>query len=135
MPTSLTSLPLRAILGIDAATCAVMGLVLITGAGFIAGVTAIPAGLLCYAGLALLPIAAFMAIVASRPTPPAAGVWLVVTGNVLWVAASLVLAFGGLIAPNGLGWAFVLAQALIVAALAWLEYGALRGAVVRLQAG
>jgi hypothetical protein len=135
MPQSISSLPLRTVLAVDAATCGVMGLVLIIGAGFIAGLTGLPAALLLYAGIALLPIAAFMAIVASRPTPPAAGVWLIVLGNIGWIAASVLLILSGWVAPNALGHAFVLVQALIVAGLSWLEYGALSGTAARLQAG
>lgn len=126
-----TSLPsLRKLLFLDAATCAGMGIVLVLGSGFIAGLTRLPPALLLYAGIALLPIAAFMAIVATRPVPPLPGVWLVIAGNMLWVAASVLLPVGGLISPNPLGWAFVLAQALVVAGLAGLEYGAVRNAPV-----
>jgi hypothetical protein len=48
---------------------------------------------------------------------------LLVAGNVLWVAASVLLPAAGLVAPNGLGWALLLGQAGVVAALAWLEAG------------
>jgi hypothetical protein len=43
-----------------------------------------------------------------------------------WAAASLLILFGGWIAPNTVGSIFVIAQALVVAALALLEHGALR---------
>lgn len=94
-----------------------------------AALTAIPAAILFYAGVALLPSAAFMAIVATRAADSRPAVWLIMVGNVLWVIASLWLITGGWIAPTVLGQAFVAAQALAVAALALLEYTALRRTV------
>lgn len=118
---------LRTILLLDAATCAVMGAALALGAAPIARLTDIPPGLLLYAGLSLFPIAAFIAIVAMRPVP--ATVWLVILGNLGWVAGSLLLLVSGWIAPNGLGYAFVAVQAIAVAVITKLEHGALRQAV------
>jgi hypothetical protein len=118
---------------VDAATCATMGTVLTLGARVIGQFTQIPPALLFYAGLILFPIAAFMAIVASRRAifPPA--VWLIVLGNAVWVAASLVLLVSGWIAPNAFGSIFIIAQALVVAVLTELEHGALRATVLRPQ--
>ncbi|HET6467074.1 MAG TPA: hypothetical protein VFG43_01730 [Geminicoccaceae bacterium] len=126
---------LRSIVLVDAATCAAMGALLVLGHAGIAQITRIPSPLLWYAGLALFPIAAFMAAVATRTAPPPAAVRLIVLGNVLWVAGSLLLLVGGWIAPNGLGRAFVLGQALVVAALAGLEHKASQGPLPRLSAG
>lgn len=122
-----TLLSLRPLLAIDAATCAVMGLVLNIAAAPLAALTGLPAALLGAAGLSLLPIALFMALVAWRPHP--AAVRLVVLGNAAWVAASLLLVVPtGWVAPTTLGIAFVLAQALAVAVLALLEQAAARAA-------
>jgi hypothetical protein len=123
MPNSFLSL--RNVLFFDAATCAVMGAALMLGADAIASLTLVPPSLLYYAGLALLPIAAFMALVAMPANPPALGVWLVILGNLGWVVASLALIFGSWIAPNTLGVLFIGAQAAAVAILAALEYGGL----------
>jgi len=120
------TLPLRTLLRIDAATCAGMGAVLTAGAGALGGLTGLAPALLTAAGLSLFPIAAFMVFVATRAVVPPAGVGLVVAGNVLWVAGSLILLVPGVSGANELGIAFVLAQALIVAALAWFELVALR---------
>ena len=59
-----------------------------------------------------------------------AGVWVAISGNVAWVAASLLLLLllSGSISPNAFGKTFVIAQALAVAALADLEYVGLRRA-------
>lgn len=115
---------LRSLLAIDAATCTVMGLALGLGAAPIASMIGLPQGLLAYAGLALLPIAAFMALVAWRPLAVAA--WLVILGNLAWVAGSVLLLLAGWVSPNALGIAFVIGQAVAVAILAELEYLALR---------
>jgi hypothetical protein len=118
---------LKLLLALDAATCAAMGAVLLLGSTPIARVTEIPVGLLFWAGAILIPIAAFMGI-SSRTTP--VPVWtaaLIVLGNLLWLVASIFLPVAGLIAPNALGWAFLVGQAGVVAILVKLEFDALRG--------
>lgn len=117
---------LRNVLLLDAATCVATGVVMAAGAGPIAGLTGLSPSLLTGAGLALLPIAAFIAIVAMRPSTWPAGVWLVILGNAGWIAGSLAVAFGGADGANALGLGFVLAQAAAVAVLAELEYTGLR---------
>jgi hypothetical protein len=58
------------------------------------------------------------------------GVWLVIAGNVAWVAGSAALLIAGGVSPNLLGYVFVVAQALAVVLLAELEYAGLRKASV-----
>lgn len=111
---------LNAIFGVDAATCLVAGLVLALGASALEPLTGLPVALSRVAGAMLFAVAAlFAAMAAMRPIPR----WLTlfgVFGNLAWVAASLAVV---MIAPlNGLGVAFVAAQALVVAVLAWLEW-------------
>ena len=117
---------LRWILLIDAATCVAMGLTLAVGAEFLSAPLGLPAPLLQYSGVALLPIAAYIGWVATRMDPPSVAVAIVVAGNALWIAASLVLLASGWVAPSPLGSAFVIAQALAVALLDVLEYVAWR---------
>ena len=124
VPRTLPSL--RGLLLLDAAACLAMGLALALGAGALAALTGIPQGLLLYAGFALLPIAAFMAVAAYRSADWPWAVWLVIVGNELWVVASLWLVVDDVIAPNGLGYTVLVAQAAAVAALALLEYRAMR---------
>jgi hypothetical protein len=119
-------LSLRNILLLDASTCAAMGTLLTTASVWISSLMQIPAALLFCAGLSLFPIAAFMALVATRRAIPVAGVRLIVAGNAAWVAGSMVLLGSGWIAPNALGCGFVLLQATAVAILAWLEHIASR---------
>lgn len=66
MPPTQLPLTLRQVLLLDAATCAAMGAALALASGPIARLTRLPEPLLLGAGLALLPIAAFMALVALR---------------------------------------------------------------------
>lgn len=110
---------LNKILAFDALTCALMGILLLALAGWLSALLALPQDLLFYAGGLLLPIAAFMAVLSRQATPWAPGVWLVVIGNFAWVAASLAVL--PLTSPNLLGTLFVLAQAVVVAALAVAE--------------
>lgn len=116
---------LRRVLLIDSATCLAMGALLLVAAGALAAILALPEALLRFAGLSLLPIAAFIGWVATRGSIPRAGAWLVVAGNVLWVVASIGLLLGAWVSPNALGYAFVIAQAACVALLAALEYAGL----------
>ncbi|MCX2722149.1 hypothetical protein [Roseibium salinum] len=117
---------LKSVLALDALTCAVMGVALMAGAPLLETLTAIPAGLSFAAGVLLIPVAAFMAVVAARFTAEPRAVWLVIAGNGGWVAASLVLVGAELIQPNAFGVAFILVQAAAVTALALMEFGALR---------
>lgn len=127
MPVATNQSSLRSLLALDAVTCAAMGATLLVASGPVAALTRIPAPLLFWAGASLIPIALFMTASArARPVPSwAAGV--IMLGNLLWVAVSILLAVTGLIAPNGLGWAFLIAQAAVVALLAKLEFDASRG--------
>lgn len=123
MPTSQSPLSSKSILLVDAATCLVMGVALTAAAGLISGFTALSQSLLFYAGALLIPVALFMAATAIWWASNAFAVWLVILGNVAWVVASLALLVG-FIAPNALGVAFILAQAIVVGVFAWLEFKA-----------
>jgi hypothetical protein len=98
------------------------------GSGLLAGLTHIPAVLLMPTGLSLFPIAAFIAFVALRPGTWPLGVWLVIVGNIGWVIGSLYLLVPGTIAPNPLGYAFLVVQAMAVLALTELEIIGIRRA-------
>ena len=115
---------LQNVLLFDAATCIAAGALMAFGSNFVAGLTAIPAPLLTWAGLILFPCAALMIFAGLQASPSRPIVWLIVLGNIGWVIASLgVFAF---IAPNALGTIFILAQAAVVAVLALLEHNALQ---------
>jgi hypothetical protein len=114
------------VLLLDAATCVAAGALMAFGSNLVAGLTAIPAPLLYWAGLVLFPVAALMIYAGLQTSPRRALVWLIILGNVGWVIASL--AVFGFIAPNVLGYVFIIAQAGAVAVLAFLEHGALQQA-------
>ena len=119
-------LRLRLALLADAAVSGATGLAMMAGAGFVDGLLGIPAPLLRYAGLSLLPFAAIVAFVATRTQVSRPAAWAVVAYNVLWAADSVVLMASGWIAPTALGYAFIAFQAIVVAAFAELQFMALR---------
>ena len=117
---------LRRVLFVDAATCLATGALLSLDSGPLAPLLGLPAALLFYSGVSLFPIAAFMLWIALRGEILRPGVWLVIAGNAGWVLGSAAILLA--LAPTALGYAFVIAQALVVAALAELEYTGLRKA-------
>jgi len=117
---------LRRVLALDSASCAMIGLLLCLGAAPLARLFGLDETLLFGAGLILLPLAAFIAWLASRPAPPSPLVWLVVVGNVAWTAESFLLISTEAGRITALGTAFVAAQAVAVLGLALLEYVGLR---------
>lgn len=129
MPTATSPSFLHRVLVLDAVLCLAAGLALLAGAGLAAGLLGLPAGLLRGAGLALLPVAAFIVWLVRQPTPPRRALRALVALNLVWVAASLVLLLSGWVSPTILGTGFVLAQAVMVAAFAVLEAKALRETV------
>ncbi len=116
---------LRLALAGDAAASGAMGLLTLAGGAALAGVLGLPAGLLQGAGAFLLPYAALVGWMARREALPAWLGWLVVGGNAVWAADSLLLLASGWVAPTGLGIAFVVAQALAVAGFAAAQYAGL----------
>ena len=78
------------------------------------------------AGLLLLPLAAFIAWLASRPSPPSALVWIVIVGNLAWTAESFLLISMESARITALGTAFVAAQAVAVLGITALEYAGLK---------
>jgi len=112
---------LRNALALDAAACAATGLLLGFGAGALSGHLGFPAEFLRRAGLVLLPCAALLALLASRPRLPRLAVYAVIGVNLLWIADSILVLAAGWFAPTSLGIAFVLAQAAAVAIVTELE--------------
>ncbi|HRP78545.1 MAG TPA: hypothetical protein PL183_05500 [Aquamicrobium sp.] len=119
---------LRNVLLADAAMGAAAAALTIIGSGLLAPLLGLPEALLFWAGVALVPVAAFLLVMARRALVPRSWLREIVFVNWAWVAASLgMLAFAP-IAPNALGIIFILAQAAAVAGFAVLEGLALRGA-------
>ncbi len=117
---------LRRVLMLDAVATAATGLMLTFGASLTKDLLGLPQSLMQYAGLSLLPFAALVGFLATRETISRPAVWAVIAYNALWSIDSIVLLVTGAVAPTALGTAFVVAQALVVALFAELEYVGLR---------
>ncbi|WP_236024912.1 hypothetical protein [Arenibaculum pallidiluteum] len=117
---------LRKALIADAFLSGVAALLLVAGGAVLGPVMALPAGLLAGAGLLLVPYAGALVLAARRDVLPRALVLGVVMLNAVWVVASLLLLVAGPVAPNALGIAFVLLQALAVAVFAEMQAIGLR---------
>ncbi len=120
---------LRQALVADAATSAAFGLLMLIGAGPLSGVLGLPETLLRIAGLVLLPYAGFIGWLGVRETIQKPVAWAVVLGNALWVADSILLLASGWVAPTSAGYAFVIAQGLVVLMYAEFQYVGLRRSV------
>jgi len=123
-----STLFLRRVLALDSLSCLAMGLAMGFGAGPLAPLLGLPEPLVRWAGLVLLPLAAFIGWLASRQVPPRLLVWVVILGNLGWTVESFLVV--ARTQPTALGTAFVSAQALAVLGLAALEYLGLRKARV-----
>ena len=119
---------LRHTLLADAAMGAGAAALTIFGSGFLASLLALPQGLIFWAGVALVPIALFLLVMAQKTRIPRSWLREIVLINWAWVVASFGILVLAPIAPNSLGTAFVVAQALAVAAFALLQGLALRQA-------
>ena len=119
---------LRGVLVADALISGTTGVLLLAGAGVVGPLLGIPESLLRYSGVILVPFAAYVYLLSTRPLSRSA-VLTVVALNGLWVAGSVALLVAGGIAPTALGTAFVVAQAVVVAIFAELQYAGLRRAL------
>ena len=117
---------LRRSLILDAVASGATGALMLAGAGLLEGWLGLPAALMRAAGLVLVPYVAFVGYLATRDTLTPAPVWTVIAANALWAVASVGLLLSGWIAPTWLGYAFVLAQAAVVAAFGDLQYVGMR---------
>lgn len=127
-PTARRTPLLTRALWTDAFLTGGFALVLAVAATPLAGLFGLPEPLVRWAGIGLLPVAAFVAYLATRPVPPRGGVRALIALNALWAVDSVLLLFTGWVDPNPLGVAFVLAQALLVGVFAELQYVGLRRA-------
>jgi hypothetical protein len=126
MMTLNSAATLRLLLALDAAVSGATGIAMIAAADVLEPLFNVPAVVMRSAGAMLLPFAA-MVFFFSRPaqlTPSRA--WAVVALNVAWVVASVLVLVTGWIQPTTLGLVFVLFQAMVVAALAELQFTGLR---------
>ena len=117
---------LRFVIIADALATAGTGLLMVTLGGALEPLLGIPASLMHYAGLGLLPYAAVVGYLGSRTRVPRWAILAVVVGNVLWTVDSVLLLLTGWVEPTKLGYAFVIGQAVVVGVFAELQYVGLR---------
>jgi hypothetical protein len=122
---------LRRVLTADGAISGATGLLMILGADFLGRTLGLPTALLQYAGISLIPFAAFVLYMSRRESLPPGSVWFVIALNTAWVAASVLLLVSGLIDPTALGYAFIVVQAVAVAVFVELQYVGLRRPATR----
>lgn len=117
---------LRRALMLDALASGATALLIIAGAGLLEELLGLPAALLRGAGLVLVPYVAFVVYAGTREAISRPAVWTIIAANALWAIASALLLLSGWVAPTALGYAFVIAQAVVVALLGELQYMGLR---------
>lgn len=125
---------LRNALFADALVSGAAGLLMISGAPLLSPLLGLPEALLFWAGIALVPFVATLVVVARRATVSKLVLIDIIAINAIWVVASFGLLLSGATAPNLLGIAFVMVQALTVALFAELQFVGLRRAGTRVPA-
>ena len=121
---------LKKVLIADAAISGAAAAAMMAGSAFLPPLLGLPAELLLWAGVALIPFVAGLALVI-RHSRVAPGVLVAIIAiNIAWVIASLVVAFGPAFATTLFGKVFVVAQAATVALFAELQIVGLRRARV-----
>jgi hypothetical protein len=125
-PMNSDSRLLRFALRLDAAACAGLGVASLALNSPLDRLFGTPPALTVSTGAFLVLYAAGLWLLATRPRIHPAAVWIVILGNLGWVAASVAITVAETFPLTGLGVAFVLAQAVAVVALADLEYLGLR---------
>ncbi|MFF9341233.1 MULTISPECIES: hypothetical protein [unclassified Streptomyces] len=117
----------RRFLALDAAVTGANGLAYLLASGPLGELLGVDSALLLGLGLFLTAFAAGVALLASRPQPPALAVKLVVDANLLWAVLSLV-ALTAWLDPTTAGLVWTPMQAGTVAGFAFLQWSALRAA-------
>ena len=120
------SLFLRRALIADAIFSGVAALGFTFGAGAFAALFNLPEVFLREVGLFLIAYAAFVGWLGTRQAMTKALVLLVIVGNTAWTLGSIALLFSSAAAPNALGIAMVVAQAIATGVFAELQYIGLR---------
>jgi hypothetical protein len=127
MPVTMTKF-LRTVLYADILFSTGGALLMAAGAPFLSPLLGLPSTLLVGAGLVLIPWVLGLGVVVRLRHVPKIVMVDIVAINFLWCAACFGLFASGAIAPNGLGIAFVVAQALVVALFGVLQFLGLRDA-------
>jgi hypothetical protein len=113
---------LRRALALDAIASGSMALLLTAGAGILGPLFGLPKRFVLAVGLALAPFAAAVAFAAASAEPPRPLVQAIIALNALWVLESIAVLLLGWLQPTAAGAAFIVAQAVVVAAFAAAEF-------------
>jgi hypothetical protein len=117
---------LRHVMLADAASCLATGALQVAFTQPLSQLLALPAPLLAATGWFMLAYAAAAAWVGTRLPVPRALVAVFAAGNLGWAVGCVALLAAGGLQPTGLGYAWVLAQAAVVAVLAELQWTGMR---------
>ncbi len=120
------SLFLRRALVADAIFSGVAAVGFAFGAGPFAALFNMPETFLREVGLFLIAYAALVGWLGTRKVVQKSLVMIPIVGNAAWTLASIALLFSGAVAPNMLGMAMVVAQAIATGVFAELQYIGLR---------
>ena len=96
------------------------------GAGELAPLFDLPEALLRESGLFLVAYTALVGWMSTRQSLPRILVAIVIIGNAAWTLASIALLLSGMVKPNLLGDAVIVAQAIATGTLAELQFIGLR---------
>jgi len=113
---------LRQVLLLDAATGLGSGALQLGAPAALPAWTGLPAALLLESGVFLLLYAASLFWLAGRRPIPAAGVWLLVVGNLAWGVVCVALMLGPWVQPTGWGLAYLALHAVSVLLMAGLQW-------------
>lgn len=117
---------LRFALRLDAAASAGLGVVMLALSGKLDDWLGTPTAFTVGVGIFLLVWASALVAIAQRAAIPVPAVWTVIGLNVVWIASSLAIAFGGAFDLTGWGVALLALQAAPVLLFIDLEYVGLR---------
>ncbi|RBY88756.1 hypothetical protein [Blastococcus sp. TF02A-26] len=117
---------LRLALRLDAAVTGANGAAYLLAAPLLHDLLGAPPGTLRGLGAFLLAYGVAVALVAARPAVPAVATEAVVAANALWAAGSVAVVVAGVLSLTGVGTAWVLLQAAVVAGFAAVQLTALR---------
>ena len=117
---------LRRAIQADAVFSGISAVLLTFGAGEFATLLSLPEALLRESGLFLIAYTALVGWLGTRQSMPKALVAIVIGGNAAWTLASIALLFSDAVTPNLAGEAAIAVQAIVVGALAELQYIGLR---------
>jgi hypothetical protein len=120
-----SSLLRRALLA-DATLTSIAGVVLVLAASPLGVFLDLPAAMLQIAGLIFIPFGAFAGWVGTRPRVHRPLVFVVIAVNALWAVDSVLMLLTRWVETTPIGELFVIGQAVVVAAIAEIEFIGLR---------